>query len=603
MASNTTKVNGISKVVLDSGAFTQQKWTESGVASANTFIIEPVTSLTSLSLTGTTGDTVVIKGYSGDYSAKLSGKVLTLQSDTQTVNITLASSSTVILTFLDGNKKVDANAKTVDAQVLTKIATHLDGPTAHEIKSLATAAANATTHENSALATAAANAITHENAALANAQATITSDTTNTITTLLSNSTKTITSALDAVLPGYSYQNDLTGSSLNLSVNNTDGTRSDVSSSNDNNGHQITAISVYDSTGKLISTNNSDGLSWQEDSGTSHTKSTTHSFVNHSDGSQTETFSINDDSQINTLTTEYDSSGAVLSVIEGRPDNTRTEAYSNDDGNGHLTSNVYDYDSKGNLINSIESDTLNWQDSSNITYTKENTHTLIVHSDGTQTETYKTNRDGQISSSTTELDAVGSIISIVDLHADNSQTETYITDDNNGHQITTVYEYDPTGKRTSICESDSLVWLEDTGISHRQENTHTVTTNTDGTQSETFSTNNDGVITSTTLEEVNSSKTNTIPPYDAGSTNFAFVIASGNYTFNIANFGVGDSLIFPTNDTPKITNASNSDGTLDVVYTNNNATTIIHLTGISALQDASIGTSYDNFLTAFATSN
>ncbi len=614
MATNTMKVNGASITPLDSGTFTQQKWTESGKASANTFTIQPVTSSTSISLTGTSGDIVVINGYSGDFTSKLSGKVLTLHSDIQTVSITLASSSQVTLTFLDGNKIVDLNAKTLDKQTLTKVALHIDGPTAREIKSLAEAAAIATAHEKEALAEAAANAIAHENEALAtaaeiatarenmalaNAQITATAD----MMAMLSNNAKTITSALDAILPGYSYESDLTGTSIYLSVNNTDGTRSEVSSSNDTSGNYISTVSIYNSTGKLISTSNSQSFNWQEDSGTVHLKATTSKVVNHSDGSQTEIISTNEDGQIYTQTTEYDSSGALLSLIEVHPDNTRTETYSTDDSNGRLTSNSYDYNANGNLIKSVESDTLTWQDSSNITHTKENTHTLTLHSDGTQTEIYKTNDDGQISSSTTELDAAGNIISIVDVYADNSQTETYITDDNNGHQTTTVYDYDSTGKRTSVSDSDSLIWQDDTGISHKNQITHTVTINADGTQSETFSTNNDGVITSTTLEEVNASKTNTLHPFDAGSTDFAFVIAEGNYTYNIAGFGVGDSLIFPTNDAPKITNSSNSDGALEIIYINNTTTTTINLTGISALQDATIGTSYDNFLTAFATSN
>ena len=132
--SSLKKVIGTSTDVLDSGAFKNYTWTESAVIGANTFNISKDTTKAALNLTGVTGDILNIKGYSGDYTASLSGSKLTLDSNNQVISVTLAKSSTVTLKFLDGNKIVDfTSAKTpkLDGVSLTSKALHIDGVTAH----------------------------------------------------------------------------------------------------------------------------------------------------------------------------------------------------------------------------------------------------------------------------------------------------------------------------------------------------------------------------------------------------------------------------------------------------------------------------------------
>ena len=592
MASNTTKVNGASNVTLDSGIFTQQKWTESGIASANTFIIQPVTVSTSLSLTGTGGDIVVVKGYSGDYTSKLSGKVLTLQSDTQTINITLASLSKVTLTFTDGDKIVDVSAKTLGTQTLTKVARHIDGPTAHEIKSLADAGAIAAAHEKNALANAAAAAATHENTALANAL--------NATVTLLSNNEKTIKSALDVLLPSYQYQSDTNGTSISFTTTSNDGTKTEVYANNSSDGHQSSTVYKYDSTSNLISRVDTDSLQWQDEGNISHSNENVHTLINYSSGKQAETFVVKNDNQISSSSIEYDKAGNITSVIEVSADNTKTETYNTDDNNGHKTNEIYNYDAKGNIISSSISDSLTWLDDVNKSHTDETIRSVNVAADASKVEIQKTVTDGiQTNSVTSQYDANGDIMSVITVRGDKSQTETYTTDDNT-HSTTTTYEYDQNGNRISSSNSDYLIWQDDTGT-HTKEIVHTLLTNTDGTQSESFITNYDGQKTAYILEDVTSKKVN-IAPFDASNANFSFIIAEGNYTFNIAKFDTGDSLLFSNSKvTPIINNASGSDGIVDVIYSNNNTTTTIHLTGITNTQDASIGTTYDGFLNTFAT--
>lgn len=132
--SSLKKVIGTSTDVLDSSAFKNYTWTESAVIGANTFNISKDTTKAALNLTGVTGDILNIKGYSGDYTASLSGSKLTLDSNNQVISVTLAKSSTVTLKFLDGNKIVDfTSAKTpkLDGVSLTSKALHIDGVTAH----------------------------------------------------------------------------------------------------------------------------------------------------------------------------------------------------------------------------------------------------------------------------------------------------------------------------------------------------------------------------------------------------------------------------------------------------------------------------------------
>ena len=114
----TNKVSGAS-ATYSSGTNTQQTWTESGTATANTFAVQDTATKAKLGLTGTSGDVIRIEAFSGEYTAKLSGKTLTLKSDTQTITVVMATGSTVTLAFLDGTMDVVLAAKTIGTQKLT----------------------------------------------------------------------------------------------------------------------------------------------------------------------------------------------------------------------------------------------------------------------------------------------------------------------------------------------------------------------------------------------------------------------------------------------------------------------------------------------------
>ena len=166
--SNKVTVTGVSKTTLDSGTNTSYTWTESGTGTksgANTFNIATVTKVAALSLTGTSGDVVKINGYSGDYSASISGSKMTLRSNAQTITVSLAAASKVTLNFLDasGTQTVDYSNKKAPALIngatktaLTKTALQINGQTAHENAALALAAAD----KAAALATAASDKAT-----------------------------------------------------------------------------------------------------------------------------------------------------------------------------------------------------------------------------------------------------------------------------------------------------------------------------------------------------------------------------------------------------------------------------------------------------------
>ena len=148
---------------LDSTGTPSIAWTESSKAGSNVFNVDKGTTTATLALTGTSGDVVKINGYSGDYSATLSGTKLTLQSNSQTVTVTLAKASTVKFTFADGDKVVDTAAAKLGAQTLSKVAVHVDGVTVREAKAVAeakTALDKATADAKTALDAAVKKALT-----------------------------------------------------------------------------------------------------------------------------------------------------------------------------------------------------------------------------------------------------------------------------------------------------------------------------------------------------------------------------------------------------------------------------------------------------------
>ena len=75
---------------------------------------------------------------------------------------------------------------------------------------------------------------------------------------------------------------------------------------------------------------------------------------------------------------------------------------------------------------------------------------------------------------------------------------------------------------------------------------------------------------------------------ETAATNTTFNVAAGNYTYNIAGFGAGDKLVFPTAGLATIVNADLTDGIVDVQYASGGTTTVIHLTGIPAATDGAI---------------
>ena len=208
-SSKKVTVAGVSTAALDSGTYTSYTWVESGTgtkAGANTFNVSSTTTTAALTLTGTSGDVVKVNGYSGDYSASLSKSTLTLQSDTQTIKIALAKSSTVTLNFVDGKKVVDFTVATkpkLDSVALTSKVSHINGQTAHEAAALALAAADKATALATAAtdkATALAAAATDKTTALANAATAAATDKANAVTAALTDSSGTYYANVNAAI-------------------------------------------------------------------------------------------------------------------------------------------------------------------------------------------------------------------------------------------------------------------------------------------------------------------------------------------------------------------------------------------------------------------
>ena len=86
--------------------------------------------------------------------------------------------------------------------------------------------------------------------------------------------------------------------------------------------------------------------------------------------------------------------------------------------------------------------------------------------------------------------------------------------------------------------------------------------------------------------------------FDAGVADVKFFVASGDYTYNIANFGAGDKIDFPAGNVPTVINSSNTDNAVHLQYANDGKITLLHLTGLTTAQDAAIY-SVNSFNTAF----
>ena len=129
---------------------TKFTYTESTGAGANAFTIHSDTTAVALSLKGTSDDVLIIDGYSGDYTAKLSGSKLTLTNNNQIITVALAAKSIVTLKFLDGIKDVNLVEKTLGGDsLITKTGVlHINGMNSHELTSVTTAVKAALTDVN-----------------------------------------------------------------------------------------------------------------------------------------------------------------------------------------------------------------------------------------------------------------------------------------------------------------------------------------------------------------------------------------------------------------------------------------------------------------------
>ncbi|MDD2864503.1 MAG: type I secretion C-terminal target domain-containing protein, partial [Methylococcales bacterium] len=114
---------------------------------------------------------------------------------------------------------------------------------------------------------------------------------------------------------------------------------------------------------------------------------------------------------------------------------------------------------------------------------------------------------------------------------------------------------------------------------------------------ETLTTPLTSIVQSTTVAVT---AANVSPYYDAsvGNIQFNFTSGTSDYTYTIANFGAGDVLTVPVGNEPTITNSSGSDGIVDFSYALNSQVITVHLTGLTAQQDAAIF-SLSSFRTVF----
>ncbi|MDD2863632.1 MAG: Ig-like domain-containing protein [Methylococcales bacterium] len=75
---------------------------------------------------------------------------------------------------------------------------------------------------------------------------------------------------------------------------------------------------------------------------------------------------------------------------------------------------------------------------------------------------------------------------------------------------------------------------------------------------------------------------------DAATGDFAFNVSEGDFTYNIAGFNAGDAIDFPATNNPTVSNLSDSDGIVDLVFANSGTVATLHLTGLTAAQDKAI---------------
>lgn len=85
---------------------------------------------------------------------------------------------------------------------------------------------------------------------------------------------------------------------------------------------------------------------------------------------------------------------------------------------------------------------------------------------------------------------------------------------------------------------------------------------------------------------------------DAVTGDFAFNVAAGEFTYNVAGFNAGDAIDFPAANAPTVKNTNFTDGVVDLQYAADGKVATLHLTGLTAAQDAAIF-SVNSFNTVF----
>ena len=86
---------------------------------------------------------------------------------------------------------------------------------------------------------------------------------------------------------------------------------------------------------------------------------------------------------------------------------------------------------------------------------------------------------------------------------------------------------------------------------------------------------------------------NTMGTADASQDVVTFELAAASFDFTISGFGLGDRIDFATGATPTLTNASNSDGQVDLTWSAGGNNVVIQLVGLSGVQDAQLNSLAD----------
>lgn len=79
----------------------------------------------------------------------------------------------------------------------------------------------------------------------------------------------------------------------------------------------------------------------------------------------------------------------------------------------------------------------------------------------------------------------------------------------------------------------------------------------------------------------------------AANGDFTYNVTPGSYIYTISDFGAGDKISFPAGNPASVSNSSYTDGAVDLTWSSGGQTAVIHLTGISAANDAKLNSIAD----------